>query len=90
MPKVNFTSALKRFFPQLKEIQVEAENLQDVLYQLEASFPGLKDYIVDESGVLRQHVNIFINGELLHKTDKLDISISQTDEIFILQALSGG
>jgi len=90
MPTVNFTSSLKRFFPKLKETHTETSHLREVLEELENMYPGIKDYIIDESGALRQHVNIFINGNLIQDTQTLDVPLSPRDEVYILQALSGG
>ncbi len=90
MPTVNYTSALKRFFPKLEPTHTEASHMREVLNELEKMYPGIKDYIIDESGALRQHVNIFINGNLIQDTETLDKTLSPQDEVYILQALSGG
>ena len=90
MPTVNFTYALKRFYPDLASMEVEAENIADVLDHLNQRYPGLKDYLVDEQGRLRQHVNIFIGDKLIRDKTKLTDTVSERDEVFIMQALSGG
>lgn len=91
MQIIKFTQALKRFYPELGEIEMEAANLTEMLDALEVQFKGIKNYIVDDQGVLRQHVNIFVNGKMLEDRDGLSDSISDEDcEIFIMQALSGG
>lgn len=90
MPQVRFTSHLQRFFPNLSEVEVEGATVAEVLASLEAHFPGLRAYIVDEKGALRQHVNIFLREELIHDRDKLSDRVAADDPIYILQALSGG
>ena len=90
MPSVNFTYALKRFFPDLREIDLKAESLSDVLAQLEKKHPGLRAYVLDEQGRLRRHVNIFIDGELIADRDALTDPFRPDSEIYIMQALSGG
>jgi len=90
MPKLNFTSALKRFFPALEAEHVAGSNVSEVLINLEKIHPGICDYIVDEKGELRKHVNIFVEGELIKDRKMLQDSVNEEDELFILQALSGG
>ena len=90
MPIVKFTYALKRFFPGLKETKVHAQTVDEVIRELEKIFPGIKNYIIDDQGALRKHVNIFIGTESV--SDKLHLSdpVSDQQEIHIFQALSGG
>ncbi|MEM6628922.1 MAG: MoaD/ThiS family protein [Bacteroidota bacterium] len=90
MAKVTFTSALKRFFPGLKSIEVTGSTVSEVVQTLEKEYPGLTDYILDEGGSLRQHVNIFVGEELIQDKETLQDQVSPNDEIYILQALSGG
>ena len=90
MPRVNFTYALKRFYPELEPFETSASSVSEVVNNLELRYPGLKDYLIDEQGRLRQHVNIFIGDKLIKDKIKLSDPISEQDEIFIMQALSGG
>lgn len=90
MPKVKFTSALKRFFPTLEETVVEASSVHEVINVLEQKHPGLSTYLVDDTGKLRQHVNVFIKNELIRDRDKLSDAVQKNDEVLIFQALSGG
>ena len=90
MPTVKFTYALKRFFPQLEDIPANANSLPEVFREIETSYPGLSSYVLDETGSLRRHVNIFIDGKMINDRNKLSDSFSSTSEIYIMQALSGG
>lgn len=90
MPTVKFTYALNRFFPNLEETLVEGQNLVDILAAIDGKYPGIKNYIVDERGSLRQHVNIFLDGELIKDKNRLDEKLGAVKEVFIMQALSGG
>ena len=90
MPTVKFTYALKRFFPTLKETPVEGDNLHGLLKSIDQHYPGIQNYIVDERGALRKHVNIFIDGELIKDREQLTDAFMENSEVFIMQALSGG
>ena len=65
MAQVKFTPNLQRFFPDLCECSVDATTVADIVSAVDQRWRGLGDYIVDEQGALRKHVNIFVGGELL-------------------------
>lgn len=90
MPTVKFTSALKQFFPALAEVHVQAETVRDVITQLEHKHPGLTSYLLDDAGQLRQHVNVFVQQELITDRQKLSDAVKANDTVTIFQALSGG
>lgn len=90
MPTIKFTANLKRFYPELSDIELESLDLNEILNELEIRFKGIKDYVVDEQGQLRKHVNIFIGDELIHDRVSLSDAVRPDDEIYIMQALSGG
>lgn len=90
MATIKFTNALKRFYPNLEELTIVANNVNNVLAIIEKEYPGIKNYIIDDQGTLRKHVNIFINGEIIKDRIKLSDKINEQDEVYIIQALSGG
>ncbi len=90
MAKVRFTQALKRFYPTLGPIEVEAEQVGMMLRKIEAQYPGISTYLLDDQGRLRKHVNIFIDGQMITDRDSQSDLLTANSEVFIMQALSGG
>ena len=90
MAQVKFTPNLRRFFPVLCECSIEAATVADIVSAVDQRWRGLGDYIIDEQGALRKHVNIFIGDELLDDKQTLSDRVSTDTQIFIVQALSGG
>lgn len=90
MATVKFTYALQRFFPDLSETAVASSSLPEVMQAIEKAYPGITSYILDERGELRQHVNIFIDGNQITDRKTLSDSFQEDSEIYIMQALSGG
>lgn len=90
MAIVKFTSALKRFFPELSELEIPVDTIRHALSEIEKIHPGIQSYIVDDNGALRQHVNIYIDGELIQDRKMLSDKVSAQNEVYIFQALSGG
>jgi hypothetical protein len=81
---------LRRFFPALEEGRVGGETVAGVVRELDLRYPGLAGYLVDDRGALRKHVNIFVRGEPVADRNGLTDPTHPEDEVFILQALSGG
>lgn len=90
MAVIQFTNALKRFYPSLDELSIEVVNVNEVLDKLENHYPGIKGYLVEDNGSLRQHINIFVDGELIKDRENLTDVLNNESEVFIMQALSGG
>ncbi len=90
MVQVNFTSHLEVFFPTLKSQQIIAVTLSELFFKLNQLYPGLSSYLLEDNGVIRKHVNVFLDGVLVENKSNLNVSIVEVSEIFILQALSGG
>jgi molybdopterin converting factor small subunit len=92
---VDFAKHLRRFFPTLtRQIFAlpngETYTVAHLVRNLEERFPGLARYIIEDHGGLRKHVNVFIGNELIRDRDALSDALRDGDEVFILQALSGG
>ena len=88
--RVHFTPALKRFVPDLHSIEVQGSTVADVIQNVAAVYPGLTDYLIEENGALRKHVNIFINDTFIRDRKTLTDAVQDKDDVYIIQALSGG
>ena len=64
--------------------------MREVLDRVFADNPRLRGYVVDERGVLRKHMIIFIDGEQIADREKLSDPVRPQSEIYVMQALSGG
>lgn len=89
MPIVSFTPQLERFLP-APTVEVDGATVGEVLAAVFAAHPALKSYVLDDQGAVRQHVAVFVNGGLIADRDRLSDRVRPTDEIYVLQALTGG
>ena len=92
MPTVEMTQHLYRFFPQLanRTITVPAGSVAEILQAINEIAPGFTDYILDEHGALRRHVNLSINDSLVIDRKTLSDRVKDNGTVYIFQALSGG
>ena len=89
MARVSFTGNLKRHLA-CPPATVEARTVREALDAVFTTNPPLRSYILDDQGRLRRHVNIFVNETMISDRLSQSDAIRATDEIYVLQALSGG
>ena len=92
MATVEMTSHLFRFFPALKnrEIRVRAGSVAEVLREMDTIAAGFSNYVLDERGALRRHVNISVNNMMVVDRRTLSDYVADDATVYIFQALSGG
>lgn len=75
-----------------EEVRVDgnAATVAEALGLLWRECPAVRDRVITELGEVRQHVNVFIDGESIRDLDGLATPVNANAEIFILPALSGG
>jgi branched-chain amino acid aminotransferase len=86
MALVRVRGPLKRLAGDRSEHAIEGASVGELLAELERSHPAAKGWILDERGVLRRHINVFVNGELCGQ----DTQVGRDDEVDVLPAISGG
>ena len=89
MPRVSFTANLQRHLA-CPTTDASGDTVRAVLENVFGGNPRLRSYLLDDQGGLRQHVNIFINDAAVSDRMALTDPVSAGDEIFVMQALSGG
>ena len=89
MVRVTFTPNIQRHVtcpPQ----SVHGSTVREILDCVFTENRKARSYVLDEQGVLRKHMNIFINGHAISDRDRLSDAVSEGDEVYVMQALSGG
>jgi sulfur-carrier protein len=89
MARVSFTSNLRRH-REVPEAEAEGATVREVLEAVLGGDPLLRSYVLDDQGRLRKHVNVYLNGGLVADRAGLSDATGPRDEIYVLQALSGG
>jgi sulfur-carrier protein len=86
MALVRLRGPLKRLAGDRSEHAVDGASVGELLAAIERAHPATKGWILDESGALRRHINVFVNGEL----GAQDTRVGADDRIDVLPAISGG
>ncbi len=90
---VRIPTILRTYTGGAKEVQGSGGTLADLIDDLEANHPGLKDRLVevkDGSDDLRRFVNLYVNDEDVRFTGGLGTELSDGDQVVVLPAVAGG
>src|SRR5947209_1581306 len=67
-------------------LEVDGATVGEILETLERSHPRLDGWVADEQGQIREHVKVFVNGEVAG----LETRVADGDRIQVLPSISGG
>ena len=85
--KVLIPSPLRSYTGEQNKVEAAGATLAALLAGLDRRYPGIRFRMIDEQDAIRRHVRIFVNGEQVRT---LNMLLRASDEVIILQALSGG
>jgi len=89
MALVRFTQNIQRHVACPTQT-AEGSTLREVL---DCYFKGnerARGYVLDDMGRVRQHMVVFIDGELVRDRDHLSDTVRPNSAVDVIQALSGG
>lgn len=85
--KVHIPTHLQSYVDRQSEVEAEGATLADLLTDLNRRYPGIRFRIIDEQENIREHIRLFVNGQMVKRLDR---PLRPTDEVHIVAALSGG
>ena len=86
MPVVVLRAPLKDLAGGNRELKLDGTDVTQVVRALEADWPKTVGWILDDRGQVRQHVNVFLNGERVRE----DAAVEPDDTLHILASITGG
>jgi molybdopterin converting factor small subunit len=86
MPLIRLREPLKRLAGNRSEHTLGGATVIEMLRELERAHPPLSGWILDERGLVRQHINVFVNGELAGA----ETAVGESDRVDVIPAISGG
>ncbi len=84
--QVIIPSAL-RSYTEASKAEASGATLAEMLDDLDRRYVGIRFRMIDEQDRIRRHIRIFVNGEQVRD---LSHPLAESDEVVIVQALSGG
>lgn len=68
------------------EHELDAGTVVELLALMESRNPDMSGWILDERGLIRRHINVFVNGE---RGDERT-SVGSGDRVEVIPAITGG
>ncbi len=87
---VQIPTPLQKFTQNQSEVQAEGATIQEVLDNLDLSFPGIRERLCDDRGAIRKFVNLYLNDEDIRFMDGEKTALEDGDEVAIIPAIAGG
>jgi molybdopterin converting factor small subunit len=85
--RVTIPQPLLSYTGQIREVEAMGSTVDELLIDLDRRYPGIRFRMVNEQDRVRPHIRIFVNREQVRR---LDVALRPSDQVQILQALSGG
>lgn len=86
MATVKLRSPLRDLAGGNREVTVEGASVGEILRDLERRHPRITGWVLDEHGRVRQHVNVFVDGERVRE----DAPVASSATVHVLPSISGG
>lgn len=87
MPTIHIPSPLRSYTNGAPTVSADGTSIEAVLADLDRLYPGIRFRMIDEQERIRPHIRIFVNGAQVRD---LAQRLNSSDEVVIVQALSGG
>jgi MoaD family protein len=88
--EVRIPTVFRKFTGGESVVELEAGTISDLIDQLEARFPGLKEQLLTEEGELHRFVNVYVNDEDARYLEKLETKVAEGETVAILPSVAGG
>jgi sulfur-carrier protein len=88
--KIHVPSMLREGCGGASELLLDAGTVRAALALIEQRYPTLFRGICHETGVVRRHVNLFVNADHIRDLEGLDTALRPGDVVAVLPAVSGG
>jgi molybdopterin converting factor small subunit len=86
MATVSVRGPLRRLAGGRAEHELDGATVLDLLRSLELGHPDVSGWILDERGLIRRHINVYVNGERGSETT----AVGSGDRVEVLPAITGG
>lgn len=87
MNRVHVPTPLRGYTGERPAVEAAGDTMAALLEDLDRQFPGIRFRMVDEQDRIRQHIRMFVDGEMVRE---ISHRLRPGQEIQILCALSGG
>ncbi len=87
---VHVPTPLRKLTNSQAEVEIDAGTVKELMANLEKSYNGIGEKLLDETGAIRRYVNVYVNDEDILFLDGMDTPLKDGDSVSIVPAIAGG
>ena len=87
---IEIPTAFRRFTDGTPRFECRAATVAEALNILTAQFPGLSRHVRDESGQIRQFLNVYLNEEDIRFLGGEACAVKEGDKVLLVPSIAGG
>jgi molybdopterin synthase sulfur carrier subunit len=87
---IEIPTAFRRFTDGAPKVDCSATTVAAALNELTTRFPDLSKHVRDESGQIRQFLNVYLNEEDIRFLGGEDCCLKEGDRVLLVPSIAGG
>jgi sulfur-carrier protein len=88
--RVRIPPVLRKYTDQQAVVEAQPGTIADVIDDLDARHPGIREQLIGDRGELHRFVNVYLNDEDVRYLDALNTKASDGDTLSLLPSVAGG
>jgi molybdopterin converting factor small subunit len=88
--KILIPTPLRTYTEKKASVVLEGNTVGELLQGLTAAYAPLKRHLYDDTGALRNFVNVYVNDEDIRYLQKEQTLVSDKDTVSIIPSIAGG
>lgn len=90
MPKIYLPTIMRKNADGQSTLYVDGTTVRQVLNTLVRLYPEVESQLLDRSGNVQRHINLYVNDEDIRSLSGDNTPLADRDELFVLPAMAGG
>lgn len=90
MATVFIPTPLRKFTSNHSKVNVSGGTVEEVIQNLNTTYPDMRKHIQDNSGAIRPFINIFVGEDDIRTLNSYHTLVSDNSYISIIPAIAGG
>jgi sulfur-carrier protein len=87
---IEIPTALRRFTDGAPKIECTPGTVADALNELMTRFPAIARHVRDDSGQIRQFLNVYLNEEDIRFLGGESCAVKEGDHVLLVPSIAGG
>ena len=83
-------AALREYAKGASRVQASGRTFDGLLADLDRKFPGIRQRVLADTGLIREYVVVFVNGDQVTEGQPERVRVKDGDTVHIIPSVAGG